>query len=59
MSQCVCVLRILITKDKILPFCKYNVQIYFLQKIAAHLKPCGGTPVAGHCSRELMFSFPL
>jgi hypothetical protein len=43
---CVCVLRILITNDKILPFSNYNVRIYnLLQKFAAHLKPCGGTPV--------------
>jgi hypothetical protein len=49
MNQCVCVLRILITKNNILPFSNYNVRIYnFLQKFAAHLKPCGGTPLAEH-----------
>jgi hypothetical protein len=48
---CVCVLRILTTKDKILYFSNYNVRIYsFLQKFAAHLTPCGGTPVAEHGS---------
>jgi hypothetical protein len=46
------ILRILITKDKILPFSNYNVRIYnFLYKFAEHLKPCGGTPVAEHCTR--------
>jgi hypothetical protein len=30
-----------------LPFSNYNVPIYnILQKFAAHLKPCDGTPVA-------------
>jgi hypothetical protein len=34
---------------QILPFYNYNVRIYnYLQKFAAHLKPCGGTPVAEH-----------
>jgi hypothetical protein len=33
----VCVIRILFTKDKILPFSNYNVRIYnFLQQFAAH-----------------------
>jgi hypothetical protein len=45
---CVCVLRILITKDKILSFSNYTMRIYNLLKIAANLKPCGGTPVAEH-----------
>jgi hypothetical protein len=43
------VLRIIITEDKILSFSKYNVRMYnLLQKFAAHLKICGGTPVAKH-----------
>jgi hypothetical protein len=30
-----------------LPFSNYDVRICnFLQKFAAHLQPCGGTPVA-------------
>jgi hypothetical protein len=46
---CVCVLQILITKDKILSFSNNNVRIYsFLQKFAAHLKSYGGTPIAEH-----------
>jgi hypothetical protein len=50
----VCVLRILITKDKILPFSNYNLRIYnFLHKFAARLKPCSGTPVAEHCTRPV------
>jgi hypothetical protein len=55
---CVCVLGILITKGKLLPLSNYNLRIYnFLQKLAAHLKPCSGTPVcrgipvAEHCDR--------
>jgi hypothetical protein len=47
---CVCVLRIVITKDKILSFSNYNVRIHnLLIKFALHLKPCGGTPVSEHC----------
>jgi hypothetical protein len=50
--MCMCVLRILIAKDEILPFSNYNVRIHnLLQKFAAHLKPCGGTPIAKHWSR--------
>jgi hypothetical protein len=46
---CVCVLQILITKDKILPFSNFNIQL--LIKFAIHLYRCGGTPVAKHCSK--------
>jgi hypothetical protein len=36
-----------VTEVKLLPFSDPNVRIYnFLQKFAAHLKPCGSTPVA-------------
>jgi hypothetical protein len=60
---CVCVLRILITKDKKLFFSEYNMRIHsFLQKFAAHLIPCGSTPVycytqaAENCHRKLLNS---
>jgi hypothetical protein len=47
----VCVLRIPITKDKILPFSNYKVRMYsFLQKYAAHLKPSSVTTVSEHWS---------
>jgi hypothetical protein len=37
MNQCVFILRIIITKDKILPFSNYKVRIYnFLQNFAAY-----------------------
>jgi hypothetical protein len=43
------VLRTLITKDKILPFSNYNAEIHiFINNFAAHLVPCGGTPIANH-----------
>jgi hypothetical protein len=43
-----CVLRNLITKDKILPFSNYNARICnFLQRFAAHLKS-----LAAHCLRN-------
>jgi hypothetical protein len=45
---CVCARVRVITKDKMLPFSKYNVRIY---KFAAHLKPCDSTPAAEHCPK--------
>jgi hypothetical protein len=37
--------------NEILPVSTYNTRICsFLQKFAAHLKPCGDTPLAEHCS---------
>jgi hypothetical protein len=56
MNQYVCVLRIPITKDKMMFFSNYNVQVYnSLQKFAAHLKPCGGTQVAEHWCTKLIY----
>jgi hypothetical protein len=50
----VCLLRILIREDKLLPFSNYRVQIYnFFQKFVAHLKPYDGTPVVEHCSKVM------
>jgi hypothetical protein len=39
---CVCVLRILITKDKVLPFLIITCE-NTLQKFTTNLKMCGGT----------------
>jgi hypothetical protein len=50
----VCVLLILIPKDKILPFSNCYVLIYnYYKKFTEHLKTCRGTPVAEHWPREV------
>jgi hypothetical protein len=53
MNQCVCLYyEFKLRKIRYCLFltitCEYTISY---KKIAAHLKPCGGTPVTGHCTR--------
>jgi hypothetical protein len=49
MNQCVCVCVCVCVYYEIKDIALQSANIRFLIKIAAHPKPCGSTPVAGHC----------